>query len=95
MTDVSLVSECGDYTPLIADPGPGIYRLKYLDGKSFKNSFKLNLHHIIYLYKRSRTRLCVPGSKSVPVTPVASHAHRRRRLLRRSETVEDYNKVKI
>ena len=26
LTDVSLVSECGDYTPLIADPGPGIYR---------------------------------------------------------------------
>ena len=46
MTDVSLVSECGDYTPLIADPGPGIYRLKYLDGKSFKNSFKLTSYYL-------------------------------------------------
>ena len=46
---------------------------------------------------RSRSRLFVPpvpGSKSVPVTPAPSH--RRRRLLRRSETVEDYKlKTKI
>ena len=43
----------------------------------------------------SRARLCpapTGGSKSVPVTPVVNH--RRRRLLRRSETVEDY-KVKM
>ena len=43
----------------------------------------------------SRTRVCplpVGGSKSVPVTPVT--ANRRRRLLRRSETVEDY-KIKL
>ena len=43
------------------------------------------------LVSRSRSRLFVPpvpGSKSVPVTPAPSH--RRRRLLRRSETVEDY-----
>ena len=43
------------------------------------------------LVSRSRSRLFVPpvpGSKSVPVTPALSH--RRRRLLRRSETVEDY-----
>ena len=43
------------------------------------------------LVSRSRSRLFVPpvpGSKSVPVTPAPSN--RRRRLLRRSETVEDY-----
>ena len=49
------------------------------------------------LVSRSRSRLFVPpvpGSKSVPVTPAPSH--RRRRLLRRSETVEDYKlKTKI
>ena len=45
-------------------------------------------HSLVF---RSRSRLFVPpvpGSKSVPVTPAPSH--RRRRLLRRSETVEDY-----
>ena len=44
-----------------------------------------------FLVSRSRSRLFVPpvpGSKSVPVTPAPSN--RRRRLLRRSETVEDY-----
>ena len=45
------------------------------------------------LIPRSVSRLRVPAiSKSVPVTPVTSH--RRRRLLRRSETVEDY-KLKL
>ena len=66
---------------------PGTWHLQVkIVGNTFKN---------IFIVLRSRTRLCVPGSKSVPVTPVASHAHRRRRLLRRSETVEDYNKVTI
>ena len=66
-------------------PGTRHLQVKIV-GNTFKN---------IFIVLRSRTRLCVPGSKSVPVTPVASHAHRRRRLLRRSETVEDYNKVTI